>query len=141
MSRRARIRRATIPEPGPIRTLTKVTLTNTVGNGLFTTIEAIFFTRSVGLSNHQVALGLGIAAVSGLLVSIPAGHLADRRGPRELSILFVSLQGLTMAAFALVHSFAAFVVVAIVASMLRSAGGSASMALISGCLLEWVSLQ
>jgi MFS family permease len=131
LSRRGRIRRATIPEAGPIRTLTKVTLTSTVGNGLFTTIEAIFFTRSVGLSNHQVALGLGIAAVSGLLVSIPAGHLADRRGPRELSILFVSLQGLTMAAFALVHSFAAFVAVAIVASMLRSAGGSASMALIS----------
>ena len=131
LSRRERLKRATIPVEGPIRTLTKVTLTNTIGNGLFATIEAIFFTRSVGLSNHQVALGLGIAAVAGLLVSVPAGHLADRRGPRELSVLFVLLQGASMAAFAIVHTFSAFIVVAVAASLFRSAGGSASMALIS----------
>lgn len=130
-SRRQRLKRATIPVEGPIRTLTKVTLTNTIGNGLFATIEAIFFTRSVGLSNHQVALGLGIAAVAGLLVSVPAGHLADRRGPRELSVLFVLLQGASMGAFAIVHTFSGFIVVAVAASLTRSAGGSASMALIS----------
>jgi MFS family permease len=131
LSRRARLRRAAIPEPGSIRTLTKVTLTNTFGNGLFTTIEAIFFTRSVGLTNHQVALGLGVAAVLGLLVSVPAGHLADRRGPRELIVIFLVLQGVGMAAFALVHSFGGFVAVAIASSILRSAGGSANMALVS----------
>lgn len=130
-SRRARLKSATIPAEGPIRTLTKVTLTNTIGNGLFATIEAIFFTRSVGLSNHQVALGMGIAAVIGLLVSVPAGHLADRRGPRNLSALLVLLQGASMASFALVHSFTGFVAVAIAASLTRSAGGSVSMALIS----------
>ncbi len=130
-SRRERLKRATIPAPGPIRTLTKVTLTNTIGNGLFTTIEAIFFTRSVGLTNHQVALGLGLAAALGLLVNIPAGHLADRRGPRELIVIFLILQGASMAAFALVHSFVGFVAVAIASSLFRSAGGSASMALVS----------
>jgi MFS family permease len=131
MSRRARLKRATIPEPGPIRTLTKVTLTNAVGNGLFATIEAIFFTRSVGLTNHQVALGLGIAALVGLVVTIPSGHLADRRGPRELIAIFLVFEGLAMAAFALVHSFGGFVAVAIASSVLRSAEGSAGMALIS----------
>lgn len=130
-SRRERLRNAAIPAPGPIRTLAKVTLTSTIGNGLFTTIEAIFFTRSVGLTNHQVALGLGIAAVLGLLVNIPAGHLADRRGPRELSALFLILQGVSMAAFALVHSFAGFVAVSIASSLVGSAGHSAGMAMIS----------
>jgi MFS family permease len=131
MSRRARLKRAAVPEPGPIRTLTKVTLTSAVGNGLFATIEAIFFTRSVGLTNHQVALGLGIAALVGLVVTIPAGHLADRRGPRELIAIFLVLEGFAMAAFVLVHSFGGFVAVAIASSVLRSAEGSAGMALIS----------
>ena len=130
-SRRERLKHATIPAPGPIRTLTKATLTSTIGNGLYTTIEAIFFTRSVGLTNHQVALGLGIGAVVGLLVSIPAGHLADRRGPRELMAIFLILQSASMAAFALVHSFLGFVAVAIASSLFRSAGGTASMALMS----------
>lgn len=130
-SRRERLKNAAIPGPGPIRTLAKVTLTSTIGNGLFATIEAIFFTRSVGLSNHQVALGLGVAAVAGLLVNIPAGHLADRRGPRELSAIFMALQGLSMAAFALVHSFTGFIAVSIISSLAGSAGHSAGMAMIS----------
>lgn len=131
LTRRARLKNAAIPAPGPIRTLAKMSLTSAIGNGLFATIEAIFFTRSVGLTNHQVALGLGIAAVLGLLVNIPAGHLADKRDPRGLVVLFIIGQSASMVAFALIHSFAGFLVVAIVSSMFSSAGHSAGMALMA----------
>ncbi len=130
-SRRERIKRATIPDPGPIRSLAQATLTSTIGNGLFAAIEAIFFTRSVGLTNHQVALGMGAGAVVGLLANIPAGHLADNREPRKLIALFLIFQGAAMAAFVLVHSFSGFLAVAIASSLFRSVSGTATMALMS----------
>ncbi len=130
-SRRARLARAAIPPAGPLRTLTKGTLANTIGNGLFFTIEVIFFTRSVGLSAHEVALGLGIAAAAGLLFAVPAGHLADRWGPRELTAAASVGEGLTMAAFTLVHSFAGFLVVSVAAGIIANVGGSTRGAMMS----------
>ncbi|HUX05589.1 MAG TPA: MFS transporter [Acidimicrobiales bacterium] len=130
-TRRSRLKRAVIPDPGPIRTLTKATLANTVGNGLYMTISVIFFTRSVGLSNHQVALGLSIAAAGGVLVNIPAGHLADRRGPRGLAALLLLLEGVAMAAFAIVHSFDQFLIVSIAGAMCNSAGSSIRLAIMA----------
>ena len=113
-----------LPAPGPLRTLMKATLVNTVGNGLFYTIEVIFFTRSVGLSAHDVALGLGIAAAIAILANVPIGHLADRRGPRELGALFLCFEGLSMAAFVLVHSFVQFLGVAIAGQLCASASAT-----------------
>ena len=130
-SRILRLKRSAIPDPGPLRTLTKATLANTIGNGLFYTIEVIFFTRSVGLSGHEVALGLGIAAVVGLIVAVPAGHLADRRGPRELSAASCVFEGLAMATFTLVHTFSGFILVAAAGSISASASGSTRGALMS----------
>ena len=128
-TRRERFLRATLPEPGPIRTLTKATLVNTIGNGLYYTVEVIFFTRSVGLSVHRVALGLGVAAVAGLLVSIPAGHLADRWDPRLIVAIAVAGEGVVMASFTLVHSFMAFLVLGSVGGLMGGAGGAARSAL------------
>ena len=115
---------SSLPGPGPLRTLMKATLVNTVGNGLFYTIEVIFFTRSVGLSAHDVALGLGIAAAVAILANVPIGHLADRRGPRELGALFLCCEGLAMAAFVLVHSFTQFLGVAIAGQLCASASAT-----------------
>ena len=75
-----------VPEPGPVRSLALVTLVNTTGNGIFFTLSALYFTRIVGLSIAEVGLGLGIAAFVGLLAGVPVGHLADRRGPREVMV-------------------------------------------------------
>lgn len=130
-SKRERIAAAAIPARGPLRTLTKSTLANTIGHGLFFTVEVIFFTRSVGLSAHQVALGLGIAAAAGLLVSVPAGHLADRWGPRELTALMCVGEGVVMATFTLVHSFGGFVLVSVLGALVSNAGASTRGAMMS----------
>lgn len=123
-TRRERLRRAALPDPGPLRTLTKATLANTIGNGLYYTVEVIFFTRSVGLPVNRVALGLGIAAVAGLLVSIPAGHQADRFDPRIIVGAATACEGVVMACFTLVHSFIPFLLLGIVSGALAGANGA-----------------
>ncbi|MCM0677651.1 hypothetical protein NCC78_23610 [Micromonospora phytophila] len=47
-----------------------------LGSGIFMASAVLFFTRFVGLPLAQVALGMGIAALVGLLAGIPIGHLA-----------------------------------------------------------------
>jgi hypothetical protein len=69
-------------ERGPRRTLALATFISMIGNGLFMTGAALFFTRSVGLSVAQVGLAMGVAASpaqsSGTQpVGIPDGASAD----------------------------------------------------------------
>ncbi|OYV60469.1 MAG: hypothetical protein B7Z69_04030 [Actinobacteria bacterium 21-73-9] len=123
-TRRERLRRNTLPEPGPLRALTKATFANTIGNGLYYTVEVLFFARSVGIPVHRVALGLGLAAVSGLLVAIPAGHLSDRWDPRFVVAVATAGQGIVMATFTLVHSFPPFLLLNLVAGALSGATGA-----------------
>jgi MFS family permease len=87
------------------------TLVNTFGNGLFYTAAALFYTRSIGLSPGQVGLGLTLAGLAGLLVGVPAGHLADLRGARELLLVLYVAEGAVMASLLLVDSFATFLLV------------------------------
>jgi hypothetical protein len=84
----------------------------------------LFYTRSVGLSVAQVGLGMGVGGLVGLLSGIPVGHLADRRGPREVYLATLTAQGAVMAALVLVRSFWLFVV----AVSLMQLAGSASQA-------------
>lgn len=96
-----------LPESPAERAIALATLANTVGNGMFYTVSAIYFTQSVGLSPAQVGLGLTVAGLCGLLAGVPAGHLGDVRGPRNILIAL-------LLAGALVH---------VVGELLQSAGG------------------
>ncbi len=108
-----------------MRTLTKSTFTNSIGNGLYYTVEVIFFTRSVGLAVHLVALGLGVAAMCGLAVSIPAGHLCDRRDPRLVSAAATVGDGIAMGLGALVHSFMPFLLLCVFAGIMAGTSSPA----------------
>ncbi|HEX3823481.1 MAG TPA: MFS transporter [Mycobacteriales bacterium] len=101
-----------LPAPGAPRVLAVATLVNTLGNGLFYTVSALFLTRSVGLSVRQVGVGLTIAGVVGLFANVPAGRIAEITGPREVLVATQILAGGFMAAYAFVHSFWFFVVIA-----------------------------
>ena len=46
--------------------------------GSFLTGTAVFFTQIVGLTRRQVGLGMSVAAVVALALSIPLGRLSDR---------------------------------------------------------------
>jgi MFS family permease len=99
-------------ESRELRVLSLSTLVNTVGSGLLGTSVVLYFTRFVGLSAAQVGVGLTIAGALGLVVGVPAGHLGDRRGPREVMFAFVLVQAVTMIGYVLAGSFAAFLVAA-----------------------------
>ncbi|MBP2047981.1 MFS family permease [Streptomyces griseochromogenes] len=99
-----------IPDKGPRRVLAAAQLVNNFGNGLFMTGQALFFTRSVGLPVSQVAFGLGVSALFGLVGGVPVGRLADRRGSRETYTMTMFVQGFTATALVFVHSFVAFLV-------------------------------
>ena len=101
-----------VPPPGPLRLLAAATFVNTFGNGLFFAGSVLFFTRSVGLTPGQVGFGLTFAGALGLLAGVPFGHLADRRGARETLAVIMFAEGAALSCLVLVHSFAAFLVVA-----------------------------
>jgi len=71
-----------VPVDPNLRVLAVATLVNTLGNGALTTTFALYFTHVVGLSATQVGTALSVAALVGLLVQVPLGHLGDVRGPR-----------------------------------------------------------
>ncbi|MEU4478092.1 MFS transporter [Micromonospora sp. NPDC023966] len=108
------------------------TFVNMIGSGVFMVSAALFFTRVVGLPLAQVGLGLGVAAGVGLFAGVPMGHLADRRGPREIYLWMLVIQGLAMAVLVLIQSFWLVLVALCIGELARSAGGAARGPLVRG---------
>ncbi|MFD6274806.1 MFS transporter [Streptomyces sp. NPDC060209] len=112
------------------RVLILASFVNRVGNGLFNTASALYFTLVVGLPAVQVGAALTVAGLIGLLAGIPGGHLADRRGPRTIMMLALTVQAVSMCALVLVESWAALTVIATVDRLAAAAGGAAWGALV-----------
>ncbi|MEU2424000.1 MFS transporter [Streptomyces sp. NPDC007851] len=126
------VARGLIPERGPRRVLAVASFVNMIGNGLYMTGAALFFTRSVGLSVAQVGFGMGAASLVGLVAGIPVGRLADLRGARETYFVTLVVQALVMAAMVLVHTFWLFVVVICLIQLANSASVASRGPLIRG---------
>lgn len=118
------VRKGVLLEPGPRRTLANASFVNMVGSGMWMAAAALYFTRSVGLSVAEVGLGMGIGTAVGLLAGMPVGRLADSRGPREVYVVTLLAQTLSMAAMALVNSFWLFLLVICLTELAGSAAKS-----------------
>jgi MFS family permease len=70
-----------------------------MGNGAAFTVTALYFTRFVGLQPLQYGVALTVAGFAGLFAGLPAGHLADIRGPREVMRLLTFLCGVSYLGF------------------------------------------
>ncbi|WP_306214752.1 MFS transporter [Actinoplanes sp. RD1] len=123
-----------LPEPGPIRTLATATLVNTIGGGLWMASSALFLTRSVGLTVGQTGLALTLVGLVSLVVSTPAGYLADRLGPRGVAIGGLAGLGLCELGLVEVRSMAGFLLVAAPMAVLDAAQRSARGAMIAGAV-------
>ena len=86
-------------ESFPVRLLQGIAV---FGAGAVMTTSALYFTRQVGFSAAEVALALSVAAIVGIVVQVPAGHLGDTRGPRRVLTLCMVGAALTSASLALV---------------------------------------
>ncbi len=109
----------------PQRALILTSFINRVGNGLFNTASALYFTLVVHLQAAQVGIGLTIAGIIGLLAGIPAGDLADRHGPRLIRFAALAAQTTTMVGYLFIHSFGPFVLFATLGQLSLSAGSAA----------------
>ncbi|BAJ32091.1 MULTISPECIES: MFS transporter [Kitasatospora] len=127
-------RRSLLPADPVLRRLAVLTAVNTVGNGLYYSVSALYFTRQVGLSAAQLATGLACAGVAGMLAGVPFGRLADRVGHRRLLYLLGPLQGLAVLAYAVVDGFAAFVAAVVAATVLERGAVVVRSALIAHLL-------
>ncbi len=75
-----------IPLDPQLRVLAIGSFATRFGGGAVMTTSAIFFTRQQGFTPAEVAFGVSVAAAAALVVALPAGHLGDTRGPREVLI-------------------------------------------------------
>jgi MFS family permease len=99
------------PDP-VIRRLAAITLVNTLGNGLFMALGALYFTRILGFGAARVGLGLTAAGLCGVLIGVPAGRVADRWGTKPVLVALVALEAVGTACYPLVGNFTAFVLLA-----------------------------
>ena len=120
-----------IPQEPHLRILAGSTFINTFGNGLFMTVDVIYFTTIVGLSPAQVALALSIAGGLAMTLSVPAGHIADRFGPRNIAAIAIAIEGVIMAGLVFVHSYLPFLLIHIAMGMLGVVAQTTRMATIA----------
>lgn len=98
-----------LPQTYAARVMALATLIMTTGNGIYTVVAVLYFTRIVGLSPTEVGIGLSIAGTCGLLSGVPMGHLGDRVGGRELIIVLLAIGTVAAAAAAFVETYWQFV--------------------------------
>ncbi|MFC7382135.1 MFS transporter [Sphaerisporangium rhizosphaerae] len=85
-----------------------------LGDGLWFTIWALYFTRILHLSPALVGLAMAAAGGVGLLTAMPLGAMADRYDPRAILVAVTLLRGAAMAAYTQVGAPWAFVLVTVV---------------------------
>ncbi|MFB7265845.1 MFS transporter [Streptomyces nojiriensis] len=124
--RRSRlVRRGLLPESGSQRKLALAGFVNQLGTAAFLATMPLYALRVIQLPIGQVGLGLGAAALVGLIAGIPVGHLADRYGPRDIFLLTLVIQTLSMTSLLYARSFWWFVLAVTVTDLAGSAGGAA----------------
>lgn len=107
-------------DPG-LRRATLLTVLNSLGNGLYFPLGALYFTRIVGLDATSVGLGMTVAGLVGVAAGVPAGRAADRWGARQTGAVLWAGTGFATAAYTLVHSYAGFLVAVVCATGLQMA--------------------
>ena len=118
-----RLRRL-LPDHPVARRLSVQSVLYALGEGVFATGNAVYFTQIVGLTAAQVGLGLSITGVVALALSVPLGKVADRYGARRMWALGAALEAMLYLSYPVVHGFAAFVLLLTAFSIVGSVGGA-----------------
>ncbi|ONI91145.1 hypothetical protein ALI22I_09885 [Saccharothrix sp. ALI-22-I] len=121
-----------IPPAGPIRTLCVSHVSKTAANGILMSVAVLYFTRTVDIATDQVGLALSVGAIVGLFAAVPAGRLADARGPRDVTIGLLLLLGLFVCGYPLVGDFVGLLVISGLVLAVEAATDATGNALIAG---------
>ncbi|WP_343061482.1 MFS transporter [Nocardioides luti] len=111
--------------PTPLaRRLSAQSILFAVGEGVFLTGSAVFFTQIVGLSAAQVGLGLTIAGVVSFFFAVPLGRAADKVGPKRMWALGALAEALLYLAWPWIDGFVAYVAMMVLLELVGGAGGA-----------------
>jgi MFS family permease len=113
-----------LPDHPVARRLSVQSVLFALGDGVFTTGNAVYFTQIVGLSAAQVGLGLSITGVVALSLSVPLGRVADRYGARRMWAVGAALEAVLYLTYPVLHGFAAFVGLLTAFTLVNSVGGA-----------------
>lgn len=113
-----------LPDHPVARRLSVQSILFALGDGVFTTGNAVYFTQIVGLSAAQVGLGLSITGVVALALSVPLGKVADRYGARRMWAVGAALEALLYLTYPVIHGFGAFVALLTAFTLVNSVGGA-----------------
>jgi MFS family permease len=113
-----------LPDHPVARRLSVQSVLFALGDGVFTTGNAVYFTQVIGLSAAQVGLGLSITGVVALALSVPLGKVADRYGARRMWAVGAALEALLYLSYPLIHGFGAFVLLLAAFTCVNSVGGA-----------------
>jgi hypothetical protein len=119
-----------------LRTLLWGRAVSALGDGLWFTIWAVFFTRILGLSMIMVGFGMAVAAGVGMAAAVPIGSTADRLNPRLVLVAITAVRAVAMASYLLVHDTWTFTVVTIPFTALATGGTAVRTALIAGLVTD-----
>ncbi|MFF7359566.1 MFS transporter [Streptomyces sp. NPDC008125] len=123
--------RRIIPPAGAPRKLALAQLANSVGDGAYYVVSALYFNRVVGLSPTAIGAALTLGWALGAVAGVPLGHLADRRGPRGVAVLMSLVTGAAVASFLFVHAYPAFLVAVCVYACAQCGLAAARQALLA----------
>ncbi|NBM15153.1 MFS transporter [Streptomyces sp. GC420] len=107
-------------------------LVGSLGDGAYYVTSALYFTQVVGLPASRVGLGLSLAWAVGSIAGVPLGRLADRRGPRGMSVLLALATSGAVASFLFIRSFWPFLLAAGCYASAQSGLAAARQALLAG---------
>jgi MFS family permease len=102
-----------------------------LGDGMWFTLWAIYFTHVVGLPAAMVGLGMAVAAAAGLVAAIPLGVLADRTNARTVLVVLSSVECVAMASYLPVSAFWSFLLVTVVFVGMSNGGDAVRTALVA----------
>jgi MFS family permease len=92
--------------------------------GSFLTGTAVFFTQIVDLSGAQVGLGMSVAGVVTLLLSLPLGRLSDRVGAKPLWATASLVEAVLYLAWPLAGGMLSFIALLSLLAAISSAGNT-----------------
>jgi MFS family permease len=92
--------------------------------GSFLTGTAVFFTQIVGLTGAQVGLGMSVAGVVTLLLSLPLGRLSDHVGAKPLWAVGSLVEAVLYFAWPLVGGMTSFILLLALLSAISAAGNT-----------------
>ncbi|MFD0683672.1 MFS transporter [Actinomadura fibrosa] len=107
-----------------------------LGDGLWFTIWALFFTRVLHLSPALVGAAMAAAGGAALAVAIPIGALADRYSPRRILVAVTLLRAAAAAAYLAVDGTWWFLVVTIAFTAPANGATAVRTALVAGLVTD-----